>query len=95
MPLTCDLFESCIQQLALLWCEADEALTDLREGFKRDAIALDAGLFEIYQRGDAWDVLRATLASRKAVARMARYVHDVLALYAAHPQYVADGYRIR
>nr|GAT54355.1 predicted protein [Mycena chlorophos] len=80
---------------ALLHCEADDALVELREAFRRDAIALDAGLFEAYQRGDAWHILRATLASRKAVARMARYVHDVFALYAAHPQYVAEGYRIR
>nr|GAT59556.1 predicted protein [Mycena chlorophos] len=80
---------------ALLLCEGNNELLRLRAAFYRELFTLDGSLWGHHCSGDAYRFLHATLASRKAVARFARYVHEVLGVYATVPPYWADGYHAR
>nr|GAT50713.1 predicted protein [Mycena chlorophos] len=70
---------------ALLRCDGNEELVDLRMAFVKDVLMLDSSLRDCYQAGDPIQFLQLALASRRAVGRLARFAHEVLAVYATAP----------
>ncbi|KAJ7051513.1 hypothetical protein C8F01DRAFT_1339611 [Mycena amicta] len=64
---------------ALLGCTGNNSLVSLREDFLRE---------------QDMQFLRSALASRKGVARFAKFVCDVLDLYCSYPQWVPDGFHL-
>ncbi|KAF7331487.1 Reverse transcriptase domain-containing protein [Mycena kentingensis (nom. inval.)] len=77
---------------ALLGCEADLTLRDLRDAFLREVFAADSSLRTKYALESDLEFLRSLLASRKTIVRFAKFVHDVLHRFRCLPAFVPNGF---
>ncbi|KAJ7689815.1 hypothetical protein B0H17DRAFT_1134752 [Mycena rosella] len=77
---------------ALLGCDAHGPLTELREDFLSDAFECDPVLEAVFALLTHYDFLRQLVSSRKAIARFAKFVCQVLNLYDRYQRYIPDGY---
>ncbi|KAJ7112784.1 hypothetical protein C8R43DRAFT_1091472 [Mycena crocata] len=79
---------------ALLGCQAHPPLVQLRECFLADILELDIKLEDAFKRMYNYNFLRRIVSSRRAVARVAKYVCDVLALFDRYQRHIPAGYNI-
>ena len=77
---------------ALLICEAQPTLVDLREQFLSDAFLNDRELEAAAGMLSSHDFLCRLVSSRKIVARLAKYVHEVLIFFDRFQRYIAPGF---
>jgi hypothetical protein len=78
---------------AMLGCEANSELMDMREHFLKEVFALDPQLQLRFALTSEAGFMRDLLASCKAVARFARYVYDVLNLFRSSLQWIPTGFQ--
>ncbi|KAJ7128788.1 hypothetical protein C8R43DRAFT_897142, partial [Mycena crocata] len=79
---------------ALFDCIVDTELTCLRSTFLAEIFACDFNLETSFTQMSHYDFLRHVVSSRKVVARVAKFVCEVLNLFNRHQRYIPTGYEI-
>ncbi|KAJ7212882.1 hypothetical protein C8J57DRAFT_1483475 [Mycena rebaudengoi] len=77
---------------AMLDCEAYTPLVLMGRECLADIFADDPALGPAYGLLTRYEFLRRMIASRKAVTRVAKYVHDVFALFDRFQRFIPAGY---
>ncbi|KAJ6563636.1 hypothetical protein DFH09DRAFT_1035242 [Mycena vulgaris] len=77
---------------ALLTCDVQAPLIELRVSFLADAFECDSALEAAFEQLPSHAFLCRLVSSRAAVTRLAKYVHDVLIFFDRFQRYIPPGY---